>query len=216
MLVGLILKLSYPSRPCLFPPRFAVYFASLFLLGPGLLVNGILKPLIDRPRPRHVLEFGGAKDFLPVWTMGGEFYDDRSFVSGEAAVVVCLIPLALFVPAVWRRCVFVLLSIFAAGISLNRIAFGAHFLSDVLIAAGLMGMLSIGLWYLIYARPGGQSCEIKLDAELSRIGFALQRQRGTAVRGVRGGFAQALSTLPPISASLKPKVRRSASRPSEA
>ncbi|MDY6961608.1 MAG: phosphatase PAP2 family protein [Pseudomonadota bacterium] len=193
LLFGLILKIAYPSRPCLFSPRFTVYFASLFLLGPALLVNGILKPLWDRPRPRNVLELGGDQPFVPAWSMGGSFFEDRSFVSGEAAVVVCLIPLAFFVPVIWRRCVLVLLSAFAAATALNRIAFGAHFLSDVLIAAGLMGMVAVGLWYLIYVRPGSQSCDIKLDADLSRLGFALHARRRRALRRLRSGVAVGLS-----------------------
>ncbi|MBU1312984.1 MAG: phosphatase PAP2 family protein [Alphaproteobacteria bacterium] len=193
LLFGLILKIAYPSRPCLFSPRFTVYFASLFLLGPALLVNGILKPLWDRPRPRNVLELGGDQPFVPAWSMGGSFFEDRSFVSGEAAVVVCLIPLAFFVPVIWRRCVLVALSAFAAATALNRIAFGAHFLSDVLIAAGLMGMVAVGLWYLIYVRPGSQSCDIKLDADLSRLGFALHARRRRALRRLRSGVAVGLS-----------------------
>lgn len=195
LLFGLILKIAYPSRPCLFSPRFTVYFASLFLLGPALLVNGILKPLWDRPRPRDVLELGGDQPFVPAWSMGGSFFEDRSFVSGEAAVVVCLIPLAFFVPVIWRRCVLVLLSAFAAATALNRIAFGAHFLSDVLIAAGLMGMVAVGLWYLIYVRPGSQSCDIKLDADLSRLGFALHARRRRALRRLRSGTVAVLSFL---------------------
>jgi membrane-associated phospholipid phosphatase len=177
LVVGLILKLIYPSRPSLFPPRFTLYFSSLFLLGPALTVNGIMKPLFDRPRPRNVIEFGGTDTFVHAWGLGGQFFDDRSFVSGEAAVVACLIPLAFFVPVVWRRVVFVLLSVFAALTALNRIAFGAHFLSDVLIATGLMATLSIGLAHLIYGRPGVQSCDIKLDAALGELGHRMHGLR---------------------------------------
>ena len=36
LVFGLVLKLIYPSRPSLFPPRFTLYFASLFLTGPAL------------------------------------------------------------------------------------------------------------------------------------------------------------------------------------
>ena len=201
LLFGLILKIAYPSRPCLFSPRFTVYFASLFLLGPALLVNGILKPLWDRPRPRNVLELGGDQPFVPAWSMGGSFFEDRSFVSGEAAVVVCLIPLAFFGPVIWRLCVLVLLSAFAAATALNRIAFGAHFLSDVLIAAGLMGMVAVGLWYLIYVRPGSQSCDIKLDADLSRLGFALHARRRKALRRLRFGLLVLSRSRPTFKAS---------------
>jgi lipid A 4'-phosphatase len=70
-----------------------------------------------------------------------------------------------------------LLCVFAALTALNRIAFGAHFLSDVLIAAGLMTTLAIGLAHLIYGRPGVQSCDIKLDAALGELGHRMHAWR---------------------------------------
>jgi len=184
LVFGLVLKLIYPSRPSLFPPRFTLYFASLFLLGPALMVNGIFKPFFDRPRPRSIVEFGGQDLFVHAWGLGGDVFDDRSFVSGEAAVVVCLIPLAFFVPIVWRRCVFVLLSLFAALTALNRIAFGAHFLSDVLIAACLMATLSIALAYVFYGRTGAKACDIKFEAAMTDLGHRLHGGRRTAIASI--------------------------------
>jgi lipid A 4'-phosphatase len=198
LIFGLVLKLIYPSRPSLFPPRFTLYFSSLFLLGPALTVNGIMKPLFDRPRPRNVIDFGGTDPFVHAWGLGGHYFDDRSFVSGEAAVVACLIPLAFFVPVVWRRSIFVLLSVFAALTALNRIAFGAHFLSDVLIASGLMAMLAIGLAHLIYARPGVQSCDIRLDAALGEIGHRLHAWRRQAIAGLVTAVKNRLSLAPAL------------------
>lgn len=197
LVFGLVLKLIYPSRPSLFPPRFTLYFASLFLLGPALLVNGIFKPFFDRPRPRSTVEFGGQDLFVHAWGLGGDFFDDRSFVSGEAAVVVCLIPLAFFVPIVWRRCVFVLLSLFAALTALNRIAFGAHFLSDVLIAAGLMATLSIALAYVFYGRSGAAACDIKLEAAMTDLGHRLHARRRTAIAAISRRLAVAPMLLAP-------------------
>ncbi|PYB76914.1 phosphatase PAP2 family protein [Rhizobium wuzhouense] len=198
LVIGLVLKLIYPSRASLFPPRFTLYFSSLFLLGPALTVNGILKPLIDRPRPRSIIDFGGTEHFIHAWALGGDYFDDRSFVSGEAAVVTCLIPLAFFVPVVWRRCVFCLLSLFAALTALNRIAFGAHFLSDVLIASGLMAMLSIALGHLFYGRPGVQSCDIKLEAALTDFGHRLHAARRRAIARVLDAVTSRLSLSPAL------------------
>ena len=39
--------------------RTALFLTLSLLLGPGLLVNGILKPQWGRPRPIHVTQFGG-------------------------------------------------------------------------------------------------------------------------------------------------------------
>lgn len=202
LVIGLVLKLLYPSRPSLFPPRFTLYFASLFLLGPALLVNGIFKPLFDRPRPRSTVDFGGKESFIHAWELGGDVFAHRSFVSGEAAVVVCLIPLAFFVPVVWRKCVFVLLCLFAALTALNRIAFGAHYLSDVLIAAGLMAMLSIALAYVFYGRDGARACDIKLEAGMTELGHrlhALRRQWiATATTTLARQMARALPAPAPV------------------
>lgn len=202
LVFGLVLKLIYPSRPSLFPPRFTLYFASLFLTGPALLVNGIFKPLFDRPRPRGIIEFGGDDVFVHAWGFGGQYFDDRSFVSGETAVVVCLIPLAFFVPIVWRRCVFVLLCVFAALTALNRIAFGAHFLSDVLIAAGLMAMLSIALAYVFYGRSGAAACDIKLEAAMTDLGHRLHAARRVAIASITRRLALAPMVLSPAPSAL--------------
>src|SRR5262249_12617292 len=53
-------------------------------LGPGLLVNGILKPLWGRPRPHQVEIFGGAQTYR-YWWQPGNFGGGRSFSSGHAA-----------------------------------------------------------------------------------------------------------------------------------
>lgn len=201
LVLGLGLKLAYPSRPSLFPPRFTLYFASLFLLGPALLVNGIFKPLFDRPRPRSTIEFGGQDVFVHAWAFGGDFFDDRSFVSGEAAVVACLIPLAFFVPVVWRRCVFVLLSLFAALTALNRIAFGAHFLSDVLIAAGLMAILAVALAYVFYGRTGAKACDIKLEAAMTDLGHRLHAWRREGIAAITRRLSLAPVFLAPAPAA---------------
>lgn len=184
VLVALLLKLIYPKRPCLFPARFTVYFTSLFLLGPGLLVNVILKPLWDRPRPINTVDFGGLHSFVDAWSMGGAFFANRSFVSGETAGVVCLLPLALFVLPEWRRCVLIMLSAFAIVISVNRIAFGAHFLSDVLISAALMFALAIGLWRLMYSSASNTFTDDALETTLTRAGLNMHqalKQLATAI-----------------------------------
>ena len=174
VILALILKIVYPRRRCLFPARFTLYFSSLFLLGPCLLVNGILKPLWDRPRPINILEFGGQFTFVDAWSLGGDILVNRSFVSGETAGVICLLPLALFVRAEWRKSIFALLSVFAVVVSMNRIAFGGHFLSDVLISAALNGAIAVALWYAIYG-PQAHYSDASLERQLSRMGFSLRR-----------------------------------------
>lgn len=183
ILLSVIMKLLYPWRKCLFPPRFTVYFASLFLLGPSLLVNGVLKPFWDRPRPVNTLEFGGKYEFLDAWAMGGAVFANRSFVSGETAGVICLLPLAMFVRPEWRKTVLILLSVFAIVVSMNRIAFGAHYMSDVLISAGLTGIIAVALWHVVYG-PNSAYSDVVIEKRLSRGGFYLRRRFARLVASV--------------------------------
>ncbi len=172
MILAVILKIAYPSRPILFPPRFTVFFASLYLIGPGLIINCILKPFWDRPRPVDTINFGGRFNFVDAWSMGETFFSNRSFASGEAAAIVCLIPLAFFVHPAWRRSVSTLLIAFAVAICANRVAFGAHFLSDVLIASALMATLTAILWQALFGRNAPSDEDV--DQALSTVGYRMR------------------------------------------
>nr|WP_255607603.1 phosphatase PAP2 family protein [Ancylobacter sp. Lp-2] len=175
---ALVLKLLHPLRPCLLPPRFALYFASLYLLGPVLLVNGVLKTFWGRPRPVKVEEFGGSVPFLDAWSLG-ESFTHRSFASGEAATIACLLPLALFVPRPWRGRVAAMLAMLVALVSLNRVAFGGHFLSDITVAIALVLTIAVALRQVFYVSHAALFEDERLDGELTRLGLAAQ----TKVRG---------------------------------
>ena len=62
-----------------------LFFALLLVIGPGILVNVVVKPCWNRPRPCNVVEFGGPRPFLPVWQWGDN-KNDASFPSGHAAM----------------------------------------------------------------------------------------------------------------------------------
>ncbi|MFD2138851.1 phosphatase PAP2 family protein [Ancylobacter oerskovii] len=173
VIAALALKMLHPRRPCLLPARFTLYFASLYLLGPVLLVNGIFKTLWGRPRPVKVEAFGGSFPFLDAWSLG-ESFTHRSFVSGEAATVACLLPLALFVPRPWRWRVLAMLGMLVAMVSLNRVAFGAHFLSDILIAIAMVLTIAVVLRQVFYVSHAELFCDARLETELTRIGLAAQ------------------------------------------
>jgi len=103
--------------------------AATVLLGAGLLVNGIVKPLWGHPRPYEVVEFGGNHRYQPApWPAPG--YWGRSFPSGHAAGASALLVVAM----VWRRKPALLLAIlaFITATSVGRIVAGGHFLTDVI------------------------------------------------------------------------------------
>jgi membrane-associated PAP2 superfamily phosphatase len=129
-------------------------FILLFLaIGPGLVVNVLLKDQLGRPRPREVVEFGGSDQYTPCWQLGTAG-KNSSFPSGHAAV-------AFFMIAPW----FVLrdekygvaVGFLVFGMSLGtlvgiaRILQGGHFVSDVIWSGGLIylvgGLLAVALGF---------------------------------------------------------------------
>ncbi|MDQ0510344.1 phosphatase PAP2 family protein [Ancylobacter amanitiformis] len=169
--LALGLKLIYPSKPCLCSPRMSLYFISLFLIGPTLIVNGVLKSFWGRPRPVSVIDFGGMWPFHEAWVIADHGWLNRSFSSGEAATVACLLPLTLFVPRPWRVQVVTLVGVLVAATSLNRIAFGAHFLSDVTISICLMLVISVVLHRVFFVTHAAALSDEVLEQRLTVIGL---------------------------------------------
>ena len=130
----LLLKILVPQSSLLLPPRASLFVLASFAVGPGLIVNGVLKELWGRARPRTILEFGGDATFSPVWWISDQCDRNCSFVSGEAASAFWLVAIVFLVRKEWRPAVAAITLAFAAAVSFTRIAAGAHFLSDVLIA----------------------------------------------------------------------------------
>lgn len=115
-------------------PSDALYVLTVYVVGPGLVVNGLFKNLFGRARPREIVEFGGGDQFTSIWTIMGDCTSNCSFVSGEGSSAAALLTLALITPRDYRMAALAGLGSYAFVISLNRIAFGGHFLSDVVIA----------------------------------------------------------------------------------
>lgn len=155
-LASLAVRATGLRRPRLLPVRGAVFLLSGYALGVGLLVNVILKNQWGRPRPIQIDQFCGDAPYIPVWQISSYCETNCSFVSGEGSTAFWFVSLALFVPEKWRVSAFALLLAFAAILSVNRIAFGAHFLSDVVIGWGLMALMLTALHRLLM-KPGGQT-----------------------------------------------------------
>jgi len=173
----LAVRLAAVEVPSLISPRITLFLISTLALGPGLIVNFILKRNWGRPRPRAVDVFGGDFPYVTVWNISGGFDNNHSFVSGEAASAIWLTAFALVVPADFRLPVVAVTVPYALAASLGRVAFGAHFLSDVLIAWGLTLCVIFVMHRLLIAAPPHALSEQVLEDRLSRIGRWL---RGTA------------------------------------
>ena len=133
------------------PGRVVLFLVSTLALGPGLLVNGILKDHWHRPRPLQVTEFGGSKAYVDWWNSGGSCERNCSFVSGEVASAAWMFAPAMLVPPQWRGAAFAGAAIFTAVISVSRMAAGGHFFTDVLFAA-LLTMLLIWILHRLIFR----------------------------------------------------------------
>lgn len=145
MIMIIVLYAVKPLRFKFFQPHKAFFVILTFLIGPFLTVQ-FLKNFFARARPRSLLEFGGSAEFTPVWQYAAQCSRNCSFPSGEAATAAATLSVLILIPAKWRpvaTAVIVPVLLFA---SFNRVMFGAHFLSDVIIAWGLMCCLMIWLW----------------------------------------------------------------------
>jgi lipid A 4'-phosphatase len=127
--------------------RAAIYLALALALGPGLLVNGILKEHWGRARPSQVIEFGGDKQFTPALVPAHQCERNCSFSSGHAALGFSLVAFAFLVPDRRRRRLAVAAAIAAGSLfGLGRIIQGGHFLSDVVVS----GLLVTGTSWLLH------------------------------------------------------------------
>lgn len=112
--------------------RSLAFLALSLALGPGLLVDGVLKEHVHRPRPVQIREFGGRLDFQPFYRLAGACPRNCSFPSGEAAAGFWLAAPASLAPLSLRPVLTAAALIFGVATGLLRMSFGAHFLSDVL------------------------------------------------------------------------------------
>jgi membrane-associated PAP2 superfamily phosphatase len=113
--------------------RLKTVLLSTLVIGPALIVNGLLKPFWGRPRPWMTQEFGGQFTFVEAGSKAGLCASNCSFVSGEASSAGWLMCIALLL-AVHRyfRSAFAVgaVAIVMAGL---RVAYGAHYFSDAVL-----------------------------------------------------------------------------------
>ena len=122
--------------------RAVIFLIATMVIGPGLVVNLGLKDHWHRPRPIQTLDFNGASPFTPWYSDNGACKRNCSFVSGEAATGFWMVAPASVLPAPWRAPAIIAAFAFGFGASLLRLAFGGHYLSDVLLG-GLIALIVI-------------------------------------------------------------------------
>ncbi|WP_082684467.1 phosphatase PAP2 family protein [Aureimonas ureilytica] len=147
LLVALLGRGVWGARSRLPPPHALLHVLGVYLVACLGIVH-ILKNTMGRARPEHILAFGGDKSFTLPWQISNACHSNCSFSSGEAASAMAMLALAYLAPRGWRAPVALALALPGLVFSLNRIAFGSHFLSDVVIswlivAATILALRSI-------------------------------------------------------------------------
>jgi lipid A 4'-phosphatase len=122
--------------------RAMIFLIATMAIGPGLIVNLGLKDHWHRPRPVQTQDFNGPSPFMPWYDDNGACKENCSFVSGEAATGFWMVAPASVLPPPWRTPATVAAFAFGFGASLLRLAFGGHYLSDVLLG-GLVTLIVI-------------------------------------------------------------------------
>ncbi len=136
------------------PPRNVIALTLSLIVGPGVLVNGILKPYGGRPRPVEVTQFGGNLRFVDWWNPTGGCETNCSFLSGEGTTAAWMFGPAMLVPPPWRGLAIGAAAVFAGGIGVLRMAAGAHFFTDILIGAIVTILIVLALNRLIASASG--------------------------------------------------------------
>ncbi len=124
------------------------------LIGPGILVNGVLKECWGRPRPADIIAFGGTENYRDVWQPGGPGAG-KSFTCGHCAMAFSVASGAAFYPLHPALA----LGSMAAGViygvlmSVARIAQGGHFATDALWSGAVVFVVMAALYYLVVRVP---------------------------------------------------------------
>lgn len=131
--------------------KVGAFLALVMLLGPGLIINTVLKDNWGRPRPRNVTEFGGSHAYEKVLSVDPAS-PGKSFPCGHASM-----GFYLFIPWFllrkkhqgWAALSLLTGILYGLLIGVARIAQGGHWLSDVLIAGILVYLTGTALFYLL-------------------------------------------------------------------
>src|ERR1700733_4408684 len=155
--------------------RAMIFLIATMAIGPGLIVNLGFKDHWHRPRPVQTQDFNGPNPFVPWYDDNGGCKMNCSFVSGEASTGFWMVAPASVLPLPWRAPAIVAAFAFGFGASLLRLAFGGHYLSDVMLG-GLVTLIVIEIVRRV-VWPRGAS-----EAEAPQIPGIRRSQRRDASR----------------------------------
>jgi len=169
VLLALAIKLVLPTRKLLVPGRAIIFLVATLALGPGLLVNVVLKDHWGRSRPIDVTQFGGTERYVRWWDPRGDCPNNCSFVSGDVSGAFWTIAPAALAPPAWRAATYGAAIALGTAMAAFRVIAGGHFVSDV-VFAGVFTFLVIWLAYaLIYRWPRTRLSDKNIERDIERF-----------------------------------------------
>jgi len=176
-IVALVAKFMRPEKPLVIPGRTILFLLLTITLTAGVLSNLAFKSHWGRPRPVMVTEFGGPWAFKPWYDPTGDCPKNCSFFSGEGVTAFWTYAPAALTPPAWRPVAYLAATAFGLATGGLRMAFGGHFLTDVL-ASGLVAFFVVWLAYaMIYRWPATRLTDAAVDAALTRLALPGYRLR---------------------------------------
>jgi membrane-associated PAP2 superfamily phosphatase len=186
VVMALVIKLFFPASRLLVPGRAVVFLIATLTLGPGLLVNGVLKEHWDRPRPIDVTQFGGDQHFRPWWDSRGDCPNNCSFVSGDVSGAFWTLAPAALAPPQWRALAYGAALILGTGMSVLRMMAGGHFFTDVAFA-GVFTFLIIWVAYaLIYRWPRTRLTDRGVEDAVERFVYTIRGSGARTAKEIAG------------------------------
>jgi membrane-associated PAP2 superfamily phosphatase len=131
--------------------RVCAFLVLVMVVGPGLLVNEVFKKHWGRPRPRDVYEFAGDREFVSVW-IKSPAQNGNSFASGHASTGFFLFTPYFFLRNGRKKWAVFFLALgvsYGSLVGLARMIQGAHFLSDIVWAAGFVYLSGLAFYYAL-------------------------------------------------------------------
>lgn len=113
----------------------ALFLILTSAIGPGFVVNYVLKENFGRARPHQTEYFGGEKKFTTAFRITDQCSHNCSFASGHAAMGYFFTAIAYVMNLAYFNRIYISGLIFGTIVGISRIMMGGHFLSDVMTAA---------------------------------------------------------------------------------
>jgi membrane-associated PAP2 superfamily phosphatase len=151
----ILLVLSYFKSALVRYRIYSIFLILALLIGPGFIINSVLKVHWGKPRPRETREFGGRWEYQRLFEKG-ESGRGKSFPCGHCSMGYFFFAFYFVFKNKRRRLAFLFLLfglIYGSLIGFSRMAFGGHFPSDVLWAAFIPFLVPLVLYYFILDIP---------------------------------------------------------------